>query len=366
MNITFEKKVFIEAVALVARFAERRMATLPVLAGVAIVAGDDGVKFRATNLETGIDLRVEGSISTPGVIALPATILRDVASSLSGTGSVTIEQVGDTATISSGSAKSTVKTLSYEDFPSLPLPENKKTQFTLSGIILRELINAVASCASPSTVRPELASVLVSAEGGMVKAVATDSFRLAEKKVSVSGKVPPFSVLIPAKNAIDIVQTIPDGDVSVVADEHQCAFEWASGTLVTRLVAMSYPDYAQIIPKSFAAEATLLRKDFEGGLKRVSVFSDAFQKVRVNFDAKEKKVTLFSRNADVGDSAEPLAAAITGEGMELSFNHRYLGAPLSLIPSESITLSAGGIGRPLIIKGVGDTSFLYLVMPMNQ
>ena len=366
MNISIDKKVFTDAVAIVARFAERRTATLPVLTGVAILAGDDGIKFRATNLETGIDLKVDGEIKNQGVIALPATILRDIASSLSGSGNITIEHAGDTALIAAGKAKSTVKTLPYEDFPSLPLPEDTKTQFSLPGTVLKELINAVAACASPSTVRPELASVFLSAEGGVVKAVATDSFRLAEKKVSTSGKVSPFTILIPAKNAIDIMQTIPDGDVTVRADEHQCAFIWSDGTAVTRLVAMSYPDYAQIIPKNFAAEATLLRKDFEGGLKRVAVFSDSFQKVRIGFDPKGKSVSLSAKNADVGESSENLPASTSGESVELSFNHRYLGTPLPLISAESISLSAAGIGRPLIVKGVGDTSFLYLVMPMNQ
>lgn len=366
MNISIDKKVFTDAVAIVARFAERRTATLPVLAGVAIVAGDDGIKFRATNLETGIDLKVDGMTKKQGVIALPANILRDIATSLSGNGNIEIEHSGDTALVSSGKAKSTVKTLPYEDFPSLPLPEDTKTQFSLPGTVLKELINAVAACASPSTVRPELASVFLSAEGGVVKAVATDSFRLAEKKVSISGKVSPFSILIPAKNAIDIMQTIPDGEVTVRADEHQCAFIWNDGTVVTRLVAMSYPDYAQIIPKNFAAEATLLRKDLEGGLKRVAVFSDSFQKVRLGFDPKNKGISLSARNADVGESAENLPASVSGDDVELSFNHRYLGTPLPLITTESISLSAAGIGRPLIVKGVGDTSFLYLVMPMNQ
>ncbi len=77
MIISIEKKEFSEAVLRVARFAERRSATLPVLAGIAIIAGDDGIKLRATNLETGIDLRVEGTIEETGVAVLPASILRD-------------------------------------------------------------------------------------------------------------------------------------------------------------------------------------------------------------------------------------------------------------------------------------------------
>jgi DNA polymerase-3 subunit beta len=339
---------------------------LPALSGIAIVAGDDGIKLRATNLETGIDLKVEGSIRSQGVVVVPAALLRDISGSLSGNGSVTIEHAGDTAVITSGEGKSTLKTLPSEDFPVIPIPKSPDTKLKTSGGLLASLLGAVASCASTSTVRPELASVYVRSEGGVLTAVASDSFRLAEKKVQAEGGAKPFSALIPARNAIDILQTLPDADLTLLIDEHQCAFSWSGGVVMTRLVAANYPDYAQIIPKSATSEATVLKKDFENALKRTAVFSDTFQKIRLALDPKGKKVTLSSKNADVGESTDAVAAAVKGDALELSFNHRYLAAPLPLIATENLTLSLSGIGRPLVVRGTGDASFLYLVMPMNQ
>lgn len=366
MIITLDKKEFSEAVQSVARFAERRSGTLPVLAGIAIIAGDDGIKLRATNLETGIDLKVEGTIKSDGVVALPASTLKDIASSLSGTGTLTLEHSGDTVTVATGNGRSTLKTLPFEDFPTLPLPEAPKAKFTLSGSTLRALVTSVMSYASSSTVRPELASVLIKSDGSTLIAVATDSFRLAEKKISLATRITEFSMLIPAKNAADIIQTLPDTDIEIAVDEHQCAFFWKNGILTTRLVTANYPDYTQIIPKSFVSESTVLKKDFDTALRRTAIFSDTFQKVRLGFDAGAKSVALSAQNADVGDSAESIPAAVSGETVELSFNHRYLSAPIGIIPTESITLSASGIGRAMVIRGAGDTSFLYLVMPMNQ
>jgi DNA polymerase III subunit beta len=366
MIISLDKKELAEAVNSVARFAERRSTTLPVLSGIIIVAGDDGIKLRATNLETGIDRKISGTIKEAGVVALPAATFREITSSFSGTGSITLEHGGDTVVISSGTGRSTIKTLPYEDFPILPFPEGAKVKFTLPGAQLRTLITTVAPCASPSTVRPELGSVLLTVEGGTIKAVATDSFRLSEKKMTLTDKTQPFSLLIPAKNILEIVQTLPDDTIEIRSDDHQCAFSCPSMMLTTRLVTISYPDYVQIVPKSFVTEATILRKDFEAVLKRSAVFSDSFQKVRINFSPSEKSVAISAHNNDVGESAESIPASVTGENVELSFNHRYLTAPLSLIPTESITLSASGIGRPLVIKGVGDATYYYLVMPMNQ
>ena len=366
MIITLDKKEFSEGVQTVARFAERRSGTLPVLAGIAIIAGDDGIKLRATNLETGIDLKVEGTIKSDGVVALPAATLRDIAASLSGGGTLTLEHSGDTVLVSTGNGRSTLKTLAYEDFPTLPLPEAPRAKFELPGSLLRSLVNAVVSYASVSTVRPELASVLLKSEGSALTAVATDSFRLAEKKISLATSVSDFSMLIPAKNAVDIMQTLPEETIQIAVDEHQCAFYWKKGVITTRLVTANYPDYTQIIPKTFVSEATVLKKDFEAALRRTAIFSDSFQKVRVGIDGSKKAVMLSAQNADVGDSSESIPAAITGEAVEFSFNHRYLSAPISTIATESVTLSASGIGRAMVMRGSGDTSFLYLVMPMNQ
>jgi DNA polymerase-3 subunit beta len=366
MNISIEKKIFSEAVHLAARFAERKSTTLPALSSILIISGDDGIKMRATNLETGIDLKVEGDRKSDGVVAIPATLLQQIASSLTQDGKIILEHTGDIVTISSGTGKSTIKTVPYDDFPSIPFPENPKNRIVLPGILLKNLFTTIAACASTSTVRPELSSIYLSIEGGVLTAVATDSFRLAEKKVPLSNKGTQGKFLIPAKNALDIAQALPDDDIIMSFDEHQCAFVSPGGMVVSRLTNAVYPDYRQIIPKESIVEAIVLRKDFEAALKRTTIFSDSFQKIRISFDPKKNIFSLFAKNTDIGESNETLSARISGSALDLSFNHRYLSAILGLTGAESLSLLAAGIGRPLIIKGVNDTSLLYLVSPMNQ
>ena len=366
MNISVEKKLFSEAVHIVARFAERKSATLPALSAVLIVAGDDGIKMRATNLETGIDFKVPGQCVSEGVVALPAATLQQLAGSFTGEGKISIEHIGDTALLVSGTARSTLKTVPYEDFPTIPLPDHQNKTFTVSGAVLRTLFSQLASCASVSTVRPELSSIFLSLEGGVLTTVATDSFRLAEKKVPLSNKGAQGAILVPAKNAAEIAQALPDEEITVRFDEHQCAFESASAVLVTRLTNASYPDYRQIIPKESVVESTVLRKDFETALKRTTVFSDSFQKVRLSFSPEKKQLAFYAHNTDIGESLETITARIDGGDLEISFNHRYLSAALPLTTAESLILSAAGIGRPLVIRGAGDASLLYLVSPMNQ
>ena len=366
MNISIEKKEFINAVYTVARFAERKSTTLPALSSILIIVGDGGIKMRATNLETGVDLKIEGVCTHDGVVAIPAAILQQIAGSLTQEGNITLEHTGDIVSLTSGTGKSLIKTVSYDDFPSIPFPENPKNRIVLPGIVLKNLFTSIASCASSSTVRPELSSMYISIEGGVLTAVATDSFRLAEKKVPLANKGTQGRFLIPAKNALDIAQALPDDDIIMSFDDHQCAFVATKGMFVSRLTNAVYPDYRQIIPKESIVEAVVLRKDFENALKRTTIFSDSFQKVRISFNPKKNSFSFFARNTDLGESSETLSAHISGNALDLSFNHRYLSAALALTPAESVSLVAAGIGRPLIIKGVGDTSLMYLVSPMNQ
>jgi len=249
MNISVEKKEFFEAVYKVARFAEKKNATLPALSSVLIIAGNGGIKMRATNLETGIDLKLEGKCISDGVVAIPATVLQQVAGSLTQEGNITLEHTGDIVSLTSGTGKSLIKTVPYDDFPSIPFPENPKNRIILHGVLLKNLFTAIASCASSSTVRPELSSIYLSIEGGVLTAVATDSFRLAEKKVPLTNKGTQGKFLIPAKNAIDIAQAIPDDEIIMSFDEHQCAFVATQGMFVSRLTNAVYPDYRQIIPR---------------------------------------------------------------------------------------------------------------------
>lgn len=366
MNISINKKEFSEAVYTVSRFSERKSTTLPALSSILILAGEEGIKMRATNLEVGIDLKLEGTCTTQGAVAIPSTILQQVAGSLTQEGVVTLEHTGDIITLSQGTGKSSIKTVPYDDFPSIPFPENPKNRIVLAGVLLKNLFTTIAPCASSSNIRPELSSMYLSIEGGVLTAVATDSFRLVEKKIPLPNKGTQGKFLIPAKNALDIAQALPDDDIIISFDDHQCAFVSTRGIIVSRLTNAVYPDYRQIIPKESIVEGILLRKDFENTLKRTTIFSDSFQKIRIGFDPKKNVLSFFARNTNIGESSETVPAHITGSALDLSFNHRYLSAATTLTGAESLSLLAAGIGRPLIIKGVGDTSLLYLVSPMNQ
>ena len=81
---------------------------------------------------------------------------------------------------------------------------------------------------------------------------------------------------------------------------------------------------------------------------------------------KEKKFEIESKNSTVGESIQSLEAVLEGEDISINVNHRYFTDCFQSVMTDSLSLSFSGQAKPIVIRGVGDQSFLYLVMPMNQ
>jgi DNA polymerase-3 subunit beta len=355
----------LQAVSTAARFIERRP-NLPVLGSILITAEGSQLTLRATNLECGVEIAVPAKISTPGIAAVPGNVLYGFLSnarSKSVSGAITKEVL----TLQTDRARASVKTITHEDFPLLP-KVSASTSFSVKAQDFVRAIRSVVFCASTSAVKPELQSVLVYAESGKLTTVATDSFRLAEKTVPMrsGGTVP--NLLIPARNAAELMRIMEaaNGEVEIYYNENQLSTHVEQVYYTSRLIDGTYPNYKQIIPKTFATEAVCLREDIASSLKSLSVFADKFAHVSLEVDPKQKAVTLTSRNPDVGEQTSTIKSTIRGEGMAMSFSARYLADSLQSISGDSVRLQANGPGKPMLIKDAADDSYLYLAMPMNR
>jgi DNA polymerase-3 subunit beta len=132
------------------------------------------------------------------------------------------------------------------------------------------------------------------------------------------------------------------------------------------VVDSTFPNYKEIIPKTFSTEATILKKDFVEMLRKARVFSGTDQHVGLHIYPKKKIFSATARSADVGEMSDSIDAAVSGEELDINFHIGYLADCLSSVESDSIMLQFAGMGRPLVIKGVSDSSFIYLVMPLNR
>lgn len=344
-----------------------RKEALPVLACILFEAKKGGLFLRATNLETGVEVHLPADVAEKGTAAVPAHILSQTLRSFSGD-TVTLELEEGNLVLKTKSGTTTIKTIPAEEFPRIPRNDPSQT-FSIPRRALVDGIQAVAYAASQSLIRPELASIYLYHEKGALVFVATDSFRLAEKRIPVSIKGDFGEMLIPVKNALELLHVLTSTEEEVVSlscEEAQLTLSAGPLYFVSRVVDASFPNYQEIIPKKFVTEATVLKSDFQSATKKARVFSNMSQQVSVHVYPKKKMFSTTARNADIGETDDTIQAAATGEDIDINFNLMYLADCLQSLPSESITLQFSGQGKPLVIVGAGDQSFRYLVMPLNR
>ena len=235
---------------------------------------------------------------------------------------------------------------------------------------------------SVSDIKPELSSVYIYYHEGNAVFAATDSFRLAEKRIILkkdadkkqkgyqgSGEDIDFGqILIPFKNIPEIMRILEgiNDDVSIELSKNQIAFNYKGIYLISRVIDGTFPDYRQIIPKETKTEVVLLKQDIMNALKISHIFSDKFNQIHVKISPKSGIFELRTNNKDIGETVYKLPGALTGEDIEINFNYRYIADCFQSIEADSISLSLCGLNRPMVIHPVGDTSFTYLVMPMNR
>ena len=344
-----------------------RNPSLPVLSCLLFEAKNNNLKIKTTNLDIGMEIDLTVKVIEEGVIAVPAQVLSGFLANLPQDKNVTLEIVNGNLSVSTQNTKTTIKTLSPEDFPTIPVvSEDKKLKINPT-----EFVNGLKSVfysSANSSMRPELSSVYIYVDDETLVFCATDSFRLAEKRLKIKNIKDFGSVLIPFRNVQEIIRVLEKmkDDITVRIDKNQIAFQSGGIYLVSRVVDGIFPDYKQIIPKTFGTNVIVLKEDILNALRVANIFSDKFSQIKIRVNPKEKLFEIKTQNADVGENTNNLESAITGEELEINFNYKYVMDCFQSIESDSVSLEFNGGNKPVVIKGVSDSSFTYLVMPMNR
>lgn len=340
--------------------------TLPVLNAILIVASGKTVKFRATNLDLGVEVEIPAKIEKEGVALVPGGVFNSIISSLYGSKNVVFEKVGQNLSVHTTHNKILVKTYPEDDFPTIPMVSGEEFSFDLSKLI--SIFKSVAYSAALSDIKPEISSVYMYEHGNELVCVATDSFRLAEKRIKLKKPYGFHGILIPIKNMVEIIRIFEglSGEMKVVVSKNQIAFAFEGIYLTSRVIDGNFPDYKQIIPKEYSTDVVVLKQDLINAFKTSSIFSGKFNEIKMVVAPKQKRFEVQTKHQDIGENTTVVEGALSGESVEVNFNYRYIFDSLQSIDDDSVALHFASNNKPLVIKGVKDSSFLYLVMPMNR
>lgn len=366
MKFECTKERFLKAFSKVEKISSKG-GTNPILKCVLLDGKDSSLILKATNLDLGIEVTLPIKLDTPGSIAISSSTLGSFIAGIDKEKSLKFKKEDETLVVSSEHYSASLKLYPHEEFPLIPRIDSEKKLSINSKDFVKGL-QSVAYSASLSTIKPELASVYIYHEDDSLVFVATDSFRLAEKKIPLKSKADFDQILIPFKNVADIARVLEEVDemIEVTIDKNQISFKGEDFYLFSRVVDASFPAYKQIIPKESKTDVVVLKQDLLNALKVSRVFSDSFNRITFVISPKENTFTLKTKNNDVGENVSNLSASLKGEDIQISFNYKNLFDCFQSVNSDSLNLSFDGLNKALVIKGVGDKTFFYLVMPMNK
>lgn len=341
--------------------------TLPILSSIFIGAEKDKIKIRSTNLETALEIDVSGKIQEAGSVIIPAKALSLFLSNISGD-QVLMESKKNNFYIKTKTTETTIRGYPPEDFPIFPKTESTD-KFKVFGVEIKDAISSVILAASVSDIKPELASVFFNIFKNTIKIAATDSFRLAEKIITSKNfySEKQISFLIPQKTISEIARLLDKyaGEVEFGLNKNQITILLPGAKFISRLTEGNFPDYDQIIPKTFKTTAVAKKSDFLANIKLASIFTGRLNDLTISFRPEKKSIFISTSNSESGEHSSFIDASIQGEETTMKFNWKYLLDGASEINNEYISFQLNNDQSPLFMKGKGDNSYFYLAMPMR-
>ncbi len=340
--------------------------TLPVLSSILLIASGKSLKLRATNLSIGVEIDIPAKIEKEGVVAVSGSILSNVFSNIFQNENIILNESDGNIIIQTKKSKIKLKCQPYEEFPTIPVVSGDSFEIDAKKMV--DGIKSVYYSSAVSDIKPEISSVYIYSNEDDLVFVSTDSFRLAEKKIKIKNLGEVAGIMIPFKNIPEIIRIFGDltGNVKVCFNKNQISISINGVYFTSRVIDGIFPDYKQIMPKGSLTEAVILKQDLLNALKLSNIFSDKFNQLNLSIKPKEKVFEISSANSNVGENITSLDSALTGEDVELSFNYKYFLDCLSSINADSIVLKLNQSNKPMVISGVSDNSFTYLIMPMNR
>ena len=375
MKITILKNKFAKGLGVVEKITGKNF-TLPILGNVLIKGENSTIKLSTTDLEVGISYWIMAKVENKEKITIPVRHLSSFISLISEE-QVNLETKDNTLFLKGESYKSQIKGLDAEDFPIIPEVSEDIWVEMDSKLFSQAMLQVVDFCALTQT-RLELSGIYLSFEKGQLKIVATDSFRLAEKTIpisAVSNDFIPQSFILPRNAAREIINIFSqeEGMIKfylspnqIMAEKRFSDLDQPQVRLVTRLIEGEYPNYKEVIPKETKTRISLKKDELFNQIKKASLFSGKSNEVSIDIDPDKGEITFFSQNVDLGEIKSKVKADIKGEAVEIRFNYKFLSEGVNQINSDEVSLELNGTDGPGLIKPVGDSSFLYVIMPIKS
>lgn len=369
MKFRVERDVFADAVAWAARSLPVRPSA-PVLAGLLIEAGEEGLVLSAFDYETSARAELRADVADEGRVLVSGRLLADICRSLPHK-PIDFELAGSKLELKCGSGRFSLQTMPVDEYPALP--NVPAASGVVSGDEFASAVAQAVTAAGRDDMLPVLTGVRIEIEGDRMSLLATDRFRLSHRELTwrPASTDASLAALVPAKVLSDTAKTL-SGDVTIsisaAGGDGIIGFEGSGSDgrrrTTTRLLDGDFPKVRSLFPSEHLTVATVNKSELIDTVKRVALVAERNTSVQMKFSDGE--IVLDSQSGDEAQATEAVAADINGDEIVTGFNPAYLLDGLSAINGEKIDMAFTQANKPVVISatdGGEDSAFRYLLMP---
>ena len=367
MHITFPKANLQKAINVLQKVSQNK--TSSNLPGAIYMTTKNGqVELQGNDFELGIRLTIDGDIKEPGTLVVGSRYFQELIRKLPGD---TIElykpEDGNSLTITSGSSEFNLVTLHPDDF-SLVEQIHDQDHVNIDSFAMKELIDLTNYAAATDEDRPVFTGALLEIKENEVTMVATDTHRMAVKKITIDEPATtPMRAIIPTKTLAEVSRLLPTDNpamINIIWNRTQIVFNFESIYIISRLIEGTYPEYEKVIPSQFDSSAVIDRREFAGAVDRVSLLAKDISYNVIRYDCAESNVTLSTQNTEIGMAKEDVAVEFKGTPFTISFNGRYISDILRHSTGDNIHLFLKQNG-PVVIRQDNNPNYTYVVTPVR-
>ena len=240
----------------------------------------------------------------------------------------------------------------------------------------REMIHQVAFAASSDEARPVLMGVLVQVDKDKLTMAAADGFRLSVRKAVLSTpSLSPVSAIVPAQALKELARVATDSEEPIYMvmpkGRGQVVFRVKDVEVVSQLIDGTFPDFQQIIPRSYKSRTLVSTSSLLKACKQAEIFAREGSNVaRLNIKSAESEmqpseVEISATSEETGKNETIVEATVDGSGLLIAFNVKFLREALEVIRTPNVALETSAPNAPGVVKPVGDDQFLHVIMPMH-
>ncbi|KRM35006.1 DNA polymerase III beta subunit [Agrilactobacillus composti DSM 18527 = JCM 14202] len=353
-------------------------ATIPILTGLKMSLSEEGLTLTGSDADISIEAMIANDdpdaqlqINETGAIVLPARFFGEIVKKLPEQLMTIAVSDGFQTTITSGASSFNINGLDANSYPRLP-EISAEEKLTIPADILKQVISQTVIAVSNQESRPILTGVHLTVHDTELLAVATDSHRLSQRKLTIENPHDlEYDVIIPGKSLTELAKIITDDleSVTLRITENQVLFTAGVIKFYSRLLEGSYPDTERLIPTESTTNVEFESGTLLASVERASLLSHASQNnvVRLVFEPENQQATIYSNSPELGNVQEDLKfESLTGEKLDISFNPDYMKDALRSFGQTNIKMAFTSALRPFtLIPSEDGANFVQLITPVR-